>query len=107
MCALHGVSETLKYPELRQILNAADLITTDGTPLVWLVRWSPIVPETSILRRSVDMMQQATLSIANFRLSIELSFDLAFANRQSKIANYECGNHWYSMKYTITPVTQT
>jgi N-acetylglucosaminyldiphosphoundecaprenol N-acetyl-beta-D-mannosaminyltransferase len=35
---MHGVSETLKAPELRDILNAADLITTDGTPLVWLAR---------------------------------------------------------------------
>jgi len=35
---MHGVSETLKEPELRKILNAADLITTDGTPLVWLAR---------------------------------------------------------------------
>ena len=35
---MHGVSETLKHPELREILNAADLITTDGTPLVWLAR---------------------------------------------------------------------
>ncbi len=35
---MHGVSEALKEPELRKILNAADLITTDGTPLVWLAR---------------------------------------------------------------------
>jgi N-acetylglucosaminyldiphosphoundecaprenol N-acetyl-beta-D-mannosaminyltransferase len=35
---MHGVSETLKHPELKDILNGADLISTDGTPLVWLAR---------------------------------------------------------------------
>jgi N-acetylglucosaminyldiphosphoundecaprenol N-acetyl-beta-D-mannosaminyltransferase len=35
---MHGVSEAVKHPEFRKILNAADLITPDGTPLKWLAR---------------------------------------------------------------------
>jgi N-acetylglucosaminyldiphosphoundecaprenol N-acetyl-beta-D-mannosaminyltransferase len=36
---VHGVTESLRDPELRAIHNAAGLVTPDGMPLVWLSRW--------------------------------------------------------------------
>lgn len=35
---MHGVSEACRDPELRHILNSADLLVPDGMPLVWLGR---------------------------------------------------------------------
>ncbi len=35
---VHGVTESLRSPELRAIHNAAGLVTPDGMPLVWLSR---------------------------------------------------------------------
>ena len=35
---VHGVMESQKDPELRRIHNAADMVTPDGMPLVWLNR---------------------------------------------------------------------
>jgi N-acetylglucosaminyldiphosphoundecaprenol N-acetyl-beta-D-mannosaminyltransferase len=36
---MHGITETLCDPSLKQILNSADLVAADGMPLVWLARW--------------------------------------------------------------------
>jgi N-acetylglucosaminyldiphosphoundecaprenol N-acetyl-beta-D-mannosaminyltransferase len=36
---MHGVTEAQHDPELKRILNAADLVVPDGMPLVWLGRW--------------------------------------------------------------------
>jgi N-acetylglucosaminyldiphosphoundecaprenol N-acetyl-beta-D-mannosaminyltransferase len=36
---MHGISETQDDPSFKQILNSADLVVADGTPLVWLGRW--------------------------------------------------------------------
>ena len=36
---MHGVSESLRDPRMRHILNAADLVVADGMPLVWIGRW--------------------------------------------------------------------
>ena len=34
--SMHGLAESLQDAKLRHILNAADLVVPDGTPLVWL-----------------------------------------------------------------------
>ena len=39
---MHGVSETLREPNLRGIINQAGLVVPDGMPLVWLARWHNI-----------------------------------------------------------------
>lgn len=39
---MHGVSESLRDPGLRQIINQAGLVVPDGMPLVWLARWRGI-----------------------------------------------------------------
>ncbi len=39
---MHGVSESLRDPHLREIINDAGLIVPDGMPLVWLARWHGI-----------------------------------------------------------------
>jgi N-acetylglucosaminyldiphosphoundecaprenol N-acetyl-beta-D-mannosaminyltransferase len=36
---MHGITEALCDPSIRQILNSADLVVADGMPLVWLARW--------------------------------------------------------------------
>lgn len=36
---MHGVMEAQGDPALKNILNAADLVVSDGMPLVWLGRW--------------------------------------------------------------------
>jgi N-acetylglucosaminyldiphosphoundecaprenol N-acetyl-beta-D-mannosaminyltransferase len=36
---MHGIAESLRNPQLRESLNAADLVVPDGMPLVWLGRW--------------------------------------------------------------------
>lgn len=36
---MHGVSEILRDPDLRDIINQAALVVPDGMPLVWLARW--------------------------------------------------------------------
>jgi N-acetylglucosaminyldiphosphoundecaprenol N-acetyl-beta-D-mannosaminyltransferase len=35
---MHGLSETLRNPTFRMVLNDADLVVADGMPLVWLGR---------------------------------------------------------------------
>jgi N-acetylglucosaminyldiphosphoundecaprenol N-acetyl-beta-D-mannosaminyltransferase len=35
---MHGVTEAQHHPQLKQILNSADLVVPDGMPLVWLGR---------------------------------------------------------------------
>jgi N-acetylglucosaminyldiphosphoundecaprenol N-acetyl-beta-D-mannosaminyltransferase len=39
---MHGVSESLRDPSLREIINQAGLVVPDGMPLVWLARWHGI-----------------------------------------------------------------
>lgn len=39
---MHGVSESLRDPALRDIINSAGLVVPDGMPLVWLARWHGI-----------------------------------------------------------------
>jgi N-acetylglucosaminyldiphosphoundecaprenol N-acetyl-beta-D-mannosaminyltransferase len=36
---MHGIMEAQQETEFRTILEAADLVVPDGTPLVWLGRW--------------------------------------------------------------------
>jgi len=36
---MHGISEVLRDPALRDVLNHAGLVVPDGMPLVWLARW--------------------------------------------------------------------
>jgi N-acetylglucosaminyldiphosphoundecaprenol N-acetyl-beta-D-mannosaminyltransferase len=36
---MHGVSEVLRDPSLRQVINHAGMVVPDGMPLVWLARW--------------------------------------------------------------------
>src|SRR5947209_5639356 len=36
--SVHGVMEARKNPQLRSILNQADIATPDGMPLVWALR---------------------------------------------------------------------
>jgi N-acetylglucosaminyldiphosphoundecaprenol N-acetyl-beta-D-mannosaminyltransferase len=36
---MHGVTEAVRDPSIRQTLNSADLVVPDGMPLVWLARW--------------------------------------------------------------------
>jgi len=36
---MHGVTEAQHDPELKEILNAADLVVPDGMPVVWLGGW--------------------------------------------------------------------
>jgi N-acetylglucosaminyldiphosphoundecaprenol N-acetyl-beta-D-mannosaminyltransferase len=39
---MHGVSEVLRDPSLRQVINHAGMVVPDGMPLVWLARWHGI-----------------------------------------------------------------
>jgi N-acetylglucosaminyldiphosphoundecaprenol N-acetyl-beta-D-mannosaminyltransferase len=39
---MHGVSEVLRDPSLRQVINQAGMVVPDGMPLVWLSRWHNI-----------------------------------------------------------------
>jgi N-acetylglucosaminyldiphosphoundecaprenol N-acetyl-beta-D-mannosaminyltransferase len=39
---MHGVSEVLRDPSLRQVINHAGMVVPDGMPLVWLARWHNI-----------------------------------------------------------------
>jgi N-acetylglucosaminyldiphosphoundecaprenol N-acetyl-beta-D-mannosaminyltransferase len=52
---MHGVSEVLRDPSLRQVINQAGMVVPDGMPLVWLARWHGI----SIRRRvtGAELMQ--------------------------------------------------
>jgi N-acetylglucosaminyldiphosphoundecaprenol N-acetyl-beta-D-mannosaminyltransferase len=52
---MHGVSEVLRDPSLREVINHAGLVVPDGMPLVWLARWHGI----SIRRRvtGAELMQ--------------------------------------------------
>lgn len=36
---MHGVSESLRDPQFRTILESASLVVPDGMPLVWIGRW--------------------------------------------------------------------
>lgn len=36
---MHGVSEAVKEPRFRSILESASLVVPDGMPLVWIGRW--------------------------------------------------------------------
>ncbi len=36
---MHGIAESRRDPQLREILNHAELVVPDGMPLVWLGRW--------------------------------------------------------------------
>jgi len=38
VCTVHGVMDCQRYDDLRQIFNAAGMVTPDGMPLVWLGR---------------------------------------------------------------------
>jgi N-acetylglucosaminyldiphosphoundecaprenol N-acetyl-beta-D-mannosaminyltransferase len=38
VCTAHGVTEALRDPSYRDVLNRAGLVTPDGMPLVWLAR---------------------------------------------------------------------
>jgi N-acetylglucosaminyldiphosphoundecaprenol N-acetyl-beta-D-mannosaminyltransferase len=38
VCGVHGVMEGHDSPEIQRIHNAADLVTPDGVPLVWVLR---------------------------------------------------------------------
>ncbi|HEY9286889.1 MAG TPA: WecB/TagA/CpsF family glycosyltransferase [Candidatus Dormibacteraeota bacterium] len=40
VCNVHSVMECRRDPRLRQIVNAAGMVTPDGMPLVWLARRS-------------------------------------------------------------------
>jgi N-acetylglucosaminyldiphosphoundecaprenol N-acetyl-beta-D-mannosaminyltransferase len=37
---MHGISESLREPHFREILESASLVVPDGMPLVWLGRWN-------------------------------------------------------------------
>jgi N-acetylglucosaminyldiphosphoundecaprenol N-acetyl-beta-D-mannosaminyltransferase len=37
---VHGVMESYRSPELRRIHNAAGMVTPDGMPLAWLLKWA-------------------------------------------------------------------
>ena len=52
---MHGVSEVLRDPSLREVINQAGMVVPDGMPLVWLARWHGI----SIRRRvtGAELMQ--------------------------------------------------
>ena len=45
---VHVVNETLDDPAMREIVNAADLVTPDGMPLVWLLRWRGVPEATRV-----------------------------------------------------------
>ena len=36
---VHMLMETRDSPEFRAVVNGADMVTSDGMPLVWLLRW--------------------------------------------------------------------
>ena len=52
---MHGISEVLRDPSLREVINHAGMVVPDGMPLVWLARWHGI----SIRRRvtGAELMQ--------------------------------------------------
>jgi len=45
---MHGVSESLRDPGLREVINHAGLVVPDGMPLVWLARWHGISLERRV-----------------------------------------------------------
>lgn len=52
---MHGVSESLRDPSLRGIINSAGLVVPDGMPLVWLARWHGIPLERRVT--GADLME--------------------------------------------------
>jgi N-acetylglucosaminyldiphosphoundecaprenol N-acetyl-beta-D-mannosaminyltransferase len=55
---VHGVMESVRSEELRGIHNAAGLVTPDGMPLVWLLKWAG--------HRQVDRVYGPDLMLAAF-----------------------------------------
>ena len=51
---VHGVMESQRDERLRQIHNAAGLVTPDGMPLVWLSRSARLAPHEPRLRSGPD-----------------------------------------------------
>jgi len=39
VATVHMVMEAFDDPEFQRLINAADLVTSDGVPLVWALRW--------------------------------------------------------------------
>ncbi len=55
---VHGIMESARCEELRSIHNAAGMVTPDGMPLVWLLRWAGL--------RHVDRVYGPDLMLAAF-----------------------------------------
>jgi N-acetylglucosaminyldiphosphoundecaprenol N-acetyl-beta-D-mannosaminyltransferase len=56
--SVHGIMESTRSEELRRILNAAGMVTPDGMPLVWLLKWAGL--------RHVDRVYGPDLMLAAF-----------------------------------------
>src|SRR5580700_4554272 len=42
ICSVHGIMESHDSESFRNIMNGADLVTPDGMPLVWTLRFTGI-----------------------------------------------------------------
>ena len=56
--SVHGIMESTRSEELRRIHNAAGMVTPDGMPLVWLLKWAGL--------RHVDRVYGPDLMLAAF-----------------------------------------
>lgn len=51
---VHMTMETVDSPEFRGVVNGADLVTPDGRPLVWALRWLGVRDASQV--RGVDLV---------------------------------------------------
>ena len=66
VAGVHGVMESQRDEALRQIHNAAGLVTPDGMPLVWISRWHGF--------SQVDRVYGPDLMLAVCQMSIEKGY---------------------------------
>lgn len=48
VCNVHMIMEAHDAPEFRAVVNSADLVTPDGMPLVWALRWLGVRDATRV-----------------------------------------------------------
>lgn len=75
----HGVIEMQKDQELRQINNAAGLVTPDGMPNVWIGRWKG--------HKHVEKVYAPTIMMETFRVGLNREYKHFFYGGKDGVAD--------------------
>ncbi len=94
---VHGVMESQRHPELRQIHNAAGLVTPDGMPLVWLLKLEG--------HKSVDRVYGPDLMLATFERSQERRYKNFLYGSSEQCLSHLRGN--LQRRYPGVPIVGT